>query len=65
MVHVTFRDLGAESAYRDPTAGIVVCTLNEPDTCSGISIVNNTAAGNDYAGIGGAYGHDCDTESTQ
>ena len=49
--------------FVDPRGAFVICGYNDPDTCSGLTITNNIAAGSEYVGFG-SPGHDCGTEAT-
>lgn len=53
----------AMDAFNDPSGAFVICGFNDPDKCSDLVIVNNIAAGSEYAGFG-APGHDCGGEAS-
>lgn len=45
------RLITALDAFVDPNGGLIVCGYNYPDFCTGITVINNIAAGINYAGI--------------
>jgi hypothetical protein len=42
----------------DKEGAYSICSYNEPDSCSEISVVNNIAAGSAYTGFA-VMGHNC------
>lgn len=63
VLHITPRVMLAMDAFNDPSGAFVICGFNDPDKCSDLVIVNNIAAGSEYAGFG-APGHDCGGEAS-
>jgi len=52
------KDMDAGTMLVDKEAGFAICSLRDNDRCSGISVVNNIAAGATYAGFV-VMAHDC------
>lgn len=48
----------------DKEAGMTICSYNEPDSCTDISVINNIVGGVQYAGFL-MFGHDCGQSATQ
>lgn len=64
VANVTARVLETNDMSVDKEAGMAICSYNEPDSCSDISVINNIVAGVRYTGYA-MFGHNCGESATQ
>lgn len=58
VANITDRVLETMDMALDKEAGMAICSYNEPDSCSSISVTNNIVAGTVYTGYA-MFGHNC------